>query len=189
MPVGGIVSALRGLLPQIGSIGRNPVARTTRDAFLGGGAFPKGRAAQWAKEHPVIAGLSALGAVGLGSEVVPPVVRGVHRDWSNHTVAEARKELESEKDMQAIGESHRLRQESVERELAKQSARLAAANPHLYNQIMAGRRLPQGAVILGGNPRTDLMEQIAGGMASNPQLQQQGPAMGPQDQFLNELGV
>jgi len=49
--------------------------------------------------------------------------------------------------------------------------------------------LPQGAVILGGNPRTDLMEEIAGGMASQQQMQQPGPMMGPQDQFLNELGV
>tara|TARA_R100000664_G_scaffold33709_1_gene51641 strand:+ start:343 stop:861 length:519 start_codon:yes stop_codon:yes gene_type:complete len=54
----------------------------------------------------------------------------------------------------------------IQKETAKQAASLAAVAPHLYNQILAGRTLPQGALVLGGTPRTDLMEQLAFGMAS-----------------------
>jgi hypothetical protein len=62
--------------------------------------------------------------------------------------------------------SEQMRAQRLEKEVAKQAASLAAVAPHLYNQILAGRTLPQGAVVLGGSPRTDLMEQLALGMAS-----------------------
>lgn len=39
--------------------------------------------------------------------------------------------------------------------------RLASADPHLYNEVVAGKRLPQGAMVLGGSPRYDLMETLA----------------------------
>ena len=63
-------------------------------------------------------------------------------------------------------QAEQLRGAKIEKETARQAAALAATAPHLYNQILAGRTLPQGAVVLGGTPRTDLMEQLALGMAS-----------------------
>jgi hypothetical protein len=51
---------------------------------------------------------------------------------------------------------HLLRQET-----AQNAAILASTAPHLYNQILAGRRLPKGATVLGGAPRTDLLEELA----------------------------
>ena len=44
--------------------------------------------------------------------------------------------------------------------------RVAQNNPALYNQIAAGRRLPRGAVVLGGQPRQDLLMELARGMDS-----------------------
>ena len=41
------------------------------------------------------------------------------------------------------------------------AAILASTAPLLYNQILAGRRLPKGASVLGGAPRTDLLEELA----------------------------
>jgi len=58
------------------------------------------------------------------------------------------------------------RMAGLQKDVARNAAALAATAPHLYNQILAGRTLPQGAVVLGGSPRTDLMEQLALGMAS-----------------------
>lgn len=184
MAVPAIVAGIRAMLPQL----NKGAGKVVKDAFFGGGAF-KGGVAQTINKRPVLAGLSALGAVGLGTEVLPPLYRGVQQDFSGLDTRQVMNELNAAEDRDAILSASMARKQNVERELARQSARLAAANPHLYNQIIAGRRLPQGAVILGGSPRTDLMEQIASGMASNPQLQQPGPAMAPQDQFLNELGV
>lgn len=41
---------------------------------------------------------------------------------------------------------------------------LATQAPHLFNQLMAGRSLPRGATVIGGQPRTDLVEEVAMGM-------------------------
>ena len=149
------------------------------DAFLGGKRF--------AKKQPLVAG---IGALGLGGMIAEPLREGIASGYTDRDLNRRISEIKSQGRRRAAAASLSLRQEQVERELATQAARLAAANPQLYNQIVAGRRLPQGAVILGGNPRTDLMEQIASSMASSPALQNQpGPSMAPQDQFLNELGV
>tara|TARA_Y100001938_G_scaffold150556_1_gene242040 strand:+ start:3703 stop:4239 length:537 start_codon:yes stop_codon:yes gene_type:complete len=138
------------------------------------------------RQNPVAAGIGGLGLAGMLGQPIVKGIRSGYTDYDfNRQVAAVKAEKENRRYMAGMNQQR----EEVEKELARQAARLAAANPNLYNQIMAGRRLPQGAVLLGGQPRTDLMEQIAYGMASNPQLQQPGPMMAPQDQFLNELGV
>lgn len=43
--------------------------------------------------------------------------------------------------------------------------RLAMFAPHLYNQVMAGRKLPRDAVVVGGQPRIDLLDELAQSMA------------------------
>jgi len=43
--------------------------------------------------------------------------------------------------------------------------RLAMYAPHLFNQVMAGRKLPRDAVVVGGQPRVDLLDELAQGMA------------------------
>ena len=66
--------------------------------------------------------------------------------------------------------------QSLQASMAQSLARLAAASPQTYNQVMAGRQLPQGAGGLGGAPRVDLMEDLALRMASNPQAIPGAPA-------------
>lgn len=52
-------------------------------------------------------------------------------------------------------------QDSIQRNLqaVQQNA------PDLYMQVMTGRRLPQGAVVLGGEPRNDLLQELGRAMA------------------------
>ena len=138
------------------------------------------------KEHPFLAASGGAATVGMLSG---PLKEGFVSGFTDRDMNLRIQGLKNQRDSQAEMMGLQYQRQRVERELATQAAKLAAVNPQLYNQIMAGRRLPQGAVILGGQPRTDLMEQIASSMASNPQLQQPGPMMAPQDQFLNELGV
>lgn len=57
-----------------------------------------------------------------------------------------------------------LEQARVEKALAQNQARLAQANPTLYTSVMAGRKVPTGAVVLGGKPRMDLMRELAASM-------------------------
>jgi hypothetical protein len=40
-------------------------------------------------------------------------------------------------------------------------ARVAQSMPDVYNQVSAGRRLPKGSVVIGGKPRTDLLQELA----------------------------
>lgn len=53
----------------------------------------------------------------------------------------------------------------LRQDMLRSAARLSAANPQLYEQVLAGRRLPMGATVLGGQPRVDLLQELALGMA------------------------
>lgn len=59
-----------------------------------------------------------------------------------------------------------LRAMRLRRDMANNTARLASLDPRLYNEILAGRRLPKGSVVFGGRPRTDLMELLAEKMST-----------------------
>ena len=58
--------------------------------------------------------------------------------------------------------------EMLQSRMGQSLARLAAVSPQKYQEVMAGRILPQGAVVLGGTPRVDLMEDLAFRMATSP---------------------
>ena len=75
--------------------------------------------------------------------------------------------------------------EDLQRKAMRASMRLAALDPHLYNEVMAGRSLPKDAVVFGGQPRQDLMEQLAMSMAEG-QFKEQPSAS---DELMQELGV
>jgi hypothetical protein len=55
--------------------------------------------------------------------------------------------------------------DKLRQDMLRSAARLSAANPQLYEQVLAGRRLPLGATVLGGQPRVDLLQELALGMA------------------------
>lgn len=50
---------------------------------------------------------------------------------------------------------------AVEKTIATNTYRLARDNPQLYQEVLVARRLPRGAVVLGGKPRTDLLQELA----------------------------
>ena len=67
----------------------------------------------------------------------------------------------------------RMRDQRIQTSMAENIMRVASSNPQLYNQLVAGRLLPQGAVLIGGGRRTDFLESVAYQMATggfgNPQ--------------------
>ena len=79
----------------------------------------------------------------------------------------------------------RAEMEQLQKKVTSAAMRLAAVDPHLYNEVMAGRSLPKDAVVFGGQPRTDLMEELAMGMAQG-QFKEETSA---QDELLKSLGV
>lgn len=48
---------------------------------------------------------------------------------------------------------------------AEITGRLVERNPHLVNEVLAGRKLPQGAVVIGGTPDVDALANLSYDMA------------------------
>ena len=185
-----VPSLLKGFKDRASKVGKDLSSRTESFRGFGNEVLVGDRSLKdTIKKHPFLSGLGIAGAAGLAGEAGRTLRAGARESFTGKSITDTMDKFERDQAFQQRQMAQQAQYDMVQQELARNAARLAAANPHLYNQIMAGRRLPQGAVILGGNPRTDLMEEIAGGMASQQQMQQPGPMMGPQDQFLNELGV
>lgn len=69
--------------------------------------------------------------------------------------------------MASAMESQRMQQSIMEN-----LQQVAQNNPALYNQVSAGRKLPRGAVVLGGQQRQDLLTELARAMDSGSFRQQ-----------------
>lgn len=119
------------------------------------------------------------GKIGFGAATVLPLVAGFLPDLVqgvSDTVGEwtpGSRRMDRVLD-QVLGANAVLReQERVRAKRMAELQRLTRANtlmlaqnmPHLFNQIMAGRELPEDATVLGGKPRADLMQQVAQDMA------------------------
>jgi len=98
--------------------------------------------------------MSASIAGGLASEVAPPIARAA---MGTPLQDQIKMEVNSQREM-ALAQAKNQR---LLRQMAINTSRLASIDPHLYNEVLAGRRLPKGAVMFGGKPREDLMEALA----------------------------
>jgi hypothetical protein len=99
----------------------------------------------------------AAGGVAFTKEAVVDPVREAMRGGKDPVLEERRERLRA---TLAVVEARRLRQRMLE-----SAMRLAATDPQTYTEVLAGRKLPMGAVVFGGQPREDLMERLAAGMA------------------------
>jgi len=71
---------------------------------------------------------------------------------------------EQEKNSRIFGSQ--LKKDRLRRQHEQNLVALQMKAPHLYMSAMAGRRLPQGAVVLGGQQRQDLLQELAQNMGS-----------------------
>ena len=55
--------------------------------------------------------------------------------------------------------------QSLEASIQANLAEVQRQSPFLYNQVAAGRVLPQGAVVLGGRTRQDLLQELGRSMS------------------------
>lgn len=55
--------------------------------------------------------------------------------------------------------------EKLLKQVEENTQRIMEQKPELAQQLLAGRRLPRGAVVIGGTPRTDILDQVAMSMA------------------------
>ena len=113
----------------------------------------------FAGRHPFL----SLAVPGLGLEFGPELGKGFSRDVLGYDDAPQRRAAHHLMTLQSM--TSQARQEEIRRNMAMSVQNLASVSPNLFNSIMAGRKVPQDAVVLGGNPRTDLLEEVAMGMA------------------------
>jgi len=151
------------------------------------GAFKKYAVAgqlDMAGRHPIATGvqIGTVAAPILGA--LSKAVRGRMDEFGDlRGTFEKRAELEGQR--RAAEQATLMRAERVASLMQMNLQRLSQAAPDLYMQIAAGQRLPQGATVLGGRPRTDLLRDVAQGMAEgrfggqNPDMQMLEAGIGP----------
>jgi len=80
-----------------------------------------------------------------------------------------------------------IKQQQLREDVAINASTLAATAPHLYNQLLAGRRLPKGATVLGGAPQTNLLEELAYRMAQGQFAAGPSSTLSPEYLDLNDF--
>lgn len=163
------------------------------DFFKGGGAAVGGKVDS---AQSMVTGMRGGGmlrnpAIGLPAAffggmfgkhaIYDPMKKAITRDPYDDALIESQERSREKK----VALRTRAQYEDLQRRMAQASMRLAALDPHLYNEIMAGRSLPKDAVVFGGQPRTDLMEELSMGMAQG-QFKEPPSA---HDELMQELGV
>ena len=115
--------------------------------------------------HPVIGGLAAGSTASfIGQEAFDGYEEGLRNVKAEigGPAENAYVNAMQERRLQALTYDQQMFQIKRREALAK----LASAQPQVFNEVSAGRRLPRGARVFGGRPRTDLLEMLASQMAS-----------------------
>ena len=130
----------------------NPFVRSTVRGFR--------KQQEFAAKHP-IANLS--GEALTAGFVLPPSVEFAGDLFSD---AEIRREGERFEQAVSLSFAERMRQENLAKTSASNLAMLAALRPEIYNQVAAGRILPRGAIVIGGQPDVEGLGAVGAAMAT-----------------------
>jgi hypothetical protein len=103
----------------------------------------------------------ALPTAAFTASLAQPLVKGLVEDRSPFDKA-----LDEQIRQKKLQLAQQLKARRLQAAMADNMMRLAAANPQLYNQLLAGRTLPNGAVLIGGGQKTDFLESVAYQMAT-----------------------
>ncbi len=132
------------------------------------------------RRRPLSSGVNALLVGSILSELVgEPLIGAAQQSLTGENFLHPERSfsniLQRQKMLQTQQRSREAEVLQLQRLMSQNMARLASASPHLYNQVMAGRQLPEGGVVIGGQPRQDLMEMLAYDMATGALGSQQTP--------------
>lgn len=114
--------------------------------------------------------LAALGGVGAGSALFAGPIRSVNeRMMGVDDETLQRKALSDLMASRAEAEQRQLVRQaqvnSIDQSIQGNLMRLQQSAPDIYAAVAAGRKLPQGAVVIGGSPRQDLLNELGRAMA------------------------
>lgn len=113
-----------------------------------------GKAGAWAARNPWasldIAGTGAF----LGDEVLAPILEKSATDSTRTEINAVTRERE-------VGLLRMLRMKRLQEAKQENLRRLMVLRPDIFNQVATGRRLPQGAFVIGGQPDMEALNQLA----------------------------
>ena len=125
-----------------------------------------GPAVKYTKENPMF---GILGGAYVGHEVASPIIGSlIDEHITGASLERQQQQVENLREGNRKRRSRQVRVANIQENIRRNQQLLAMKDPHLYAQVMAGRHLPQDAVVLGGTPRQDLMEELAQHMGSLP---------------------
>ena len=106
-----------------------------------------------------------------GGEIfAAPLARSLGEDLGVlDPVVDPEQEFKKQQDIQTAQFASLLKKRRLQEQGQKNMEILRTKAPDVYQSVMAGRRLPQGAVVLGGRPRQDLLQELAQNMGSLPE--------------------
>lgn len=158
------------------------MSRLAASAFKGlsGLVAPAKKVASGAKavgldfSSPMVALGAGIPTAILGAELAKGAGKAVSEEFTGFD-----KDLAQRAREMRYQASQQMKARRLQQAMADNMMRLAAANPQLYNQLLVGRTLPQGAVVIGGGQRSDFLESVAYQMATggfgNPQVTPDSP--------------
>jgi hypothetical protein len=109
--------------------------------------------------------VAGMGAGFVGSEMLSPLAGGIRELITGQEKKLQRDLLTLEIEAQQKRRAEEARMQQQMQYVQMNAQRLASFAPDLAQRVLAGRRLTQGAVAIGGRPRTDLLTELASYMA------------------------
>lgn len=103
--------------------------------------------------------LAGIGAIAAGGGLVR------QRLQKDRTEAALMDFYDSQRRDALAQQVEQVKRQSLERSIDQNIRNVAMFEPGIYTAVAAGRKLPQGAVVLGGEPRVDLLQELGRSMA------------------------
>lgn len=103
--------------------------------------------------------LAGIGAIAAGGGLVR------QRLQKDRTEAALMDFYDSQRRDALAQQVEQVKRQSLERSIDQNLRNVAMFEPGIYTAVAAGRKLPQGAVVLGGEPRVDLLQELGRSMA------------------------
>ena len=113
-------------------------------------------------------GLAGAGVAGLDfatGSIISPIAGAVHEFMTGKKQREARERLMLEHMLAKQVQAERAQSMQREQFIQMNARQVATYAPDIAQRVLAGRKLTQGGVAIGGRPRTDLLTELASYMS------------------------
>jgi molybdopterin synthase catalytic subunit len=140
----------------------DPAAAKARKERLEATKNRKLEALRKQKTRPALVGLGALAGIGAIATGAGLVRQRMQKDRTEAALMDF---YDSQRRDALAQQVEQVKRQSLERSIDQNLRNVALFEPAIYTAVSAGRKLPQGAVVLGGEPRVDLLQELGRSMA------------------------